>query len=117
MEQLRAALEQNNRNDGAGRLSDGEEALLVRTEGRVQSLEDLAAIVVKPDRAQPVRVADVAAVRTGALTRYGAVTRDGGSEAVQGLVLGLRGANAREVVEGVPADDQNRRDEAEHDRH
>ena len=101
MEQLRAALEHNNRNDGAGRLSDGEEALLVRTEGRVQSLEDLGNIVVKADRAQPVRVADVAAVRTGALTRYGAVTRDGSGEAVQGLVLGLRGANAREVVQGV----------------
>jgi cobalt-zinc-cadmium resistance protein CzcA len=101
MEQLRVALEQNNRNDGAGRLSDGEEALLVRTEGRVQSLEDLANIVVKADRAQPVRVADVAVVRTGALTRYGAVTRDGSGEAVQGLVLGLRGANAREVVQGV----------------
>jgi cobalt-zinc-cadmium resistance protein CzcA len=101
MAQLRAALEQNNRNDGAGRLSDGEEALLVRTEGRVQTLKDLRNIVVKADPAQPVRVADVAAVRTGALTRYGAVTRDGGAEAVQGLVLGLRGANAREVVEGV----------------
>jgi len=101
MEQLRAALEQNNRNDGAGRLSDGEEALLVRTEGRIQSLEDLAAIVVKAGPAQLVRVADVAAVRTGALTRYGAVTRDGSGEAVQGLVLGLRGANAREVVQGV----------------
>ncbi len=101
LEELRAALEQNNRNDGAGRLADGEEALLVRTEGRLQSLEDAAAIVVRADRAQPVRVGDVAAVRTGALTRYGAVTRDGSREAVQGLVLGLRGANARQVVEGV----------------
>jgi len=101
VEQLRAALEQNNRNDGAGRLTDGEEALLVRTEGRVQTLEDLGNIVVKANPAQPVRVADVAAVRTGALTRYGAVTRNGRGEAVEALVLGLRGANAREVVEGV----------------
>jgi len=42
-------------------------------------------------------------VRIGALTRLGAVTRDGAGEAVQGLVLGLRGANARAVVEGVRA--------------
>ena len=99
--ELREALEQNNRNDGAGRLNDGEEVLLVRTEGSIRSLEDVRAIVVRPDLREPVRVADLAHVQTGALTRYGAVTRNGSGETVQGLVLGLRGANAREVVEGV----------------
>ena len=51
----------------------------------------------------PVRVGDVATVRIGALTRYGAVTKDGKGEAVEGLVLGLRGANAQKVVNGVRA--------------
>ena len=37
----------------------------------------------------------MANVRIGSLTRYGAVTKDGKGEAVEGLVLGLRGANAR----------------------
>jgi cobalt-zinc-cadmium resistance protein CzcA len=38
------------------------------------------------------------------LTRYGAVTPDGGQgEAVQGLVLGLRGANAQQVVKACGA--------------
>lgn len=101
--QLRESLERNNRNDGAGRLDDGEESLLVRTEGSIRTLEDVAAIVVKPDLAQPVRVGDVAEVRLGALTRYGAVTYDGKGEIVEGLVLGLRGANARDVVVGVRA--------------
>lgn len=40
----------------------------------------------------------MAEVRIGALTRYGAVTRNGEAEAVEGLVLGLRGANAGKVV-------------------
>ena len=101
LEQLRMALENNNRNDGAGRLDDGEEVLLVRTEGSIVSLEDAASIVIKPDAFQPVRVGDVAEVRLGALTRYGAVTKNGTGEVVEGLVLGLRGANAREVVQGV----------------
>jgi len=101
--QLLDALAANNRNDGAGRLNDGEEVLLVRAEGAVQTLDDLAAIVVKADPLEPVRVADVAELRMGALTRYGAVTRDGQGETVEGLVLGLRGANAREVVSGVRA--------------
>jgi cobalt-zinc-cadmium resistance protein CzcA len=50
-----------------------------------------------------VRIADVATIRVGALTRYGAVTRNGEGEAVEGLVLGLRGANAQKVVQGVEA--------------
>ncbi len=98
---LRQVLEQNNRNDGAGRLNEGEESLLVRTEGAIQSLEDVAAIVLAKGPGGVVRVGDVATVRYGHLTRYGAVTRSGEGEAVQGLVLGLRGANARAVVAGV----------------
>ena len=101
--QLRMAVEQNNSNDGAGRLADGEEVLLVRSEGSIRTLDDVADIVVKPDPVQPVRVGDVAEVRLGALTRYGAVTYDGEGEIVEGLVLGLRGANARDVVNGVRA--------------
>ncbi|MGB5233902.1 MAG: efflux RND transporter permease subunit, partial [Candidatus Macondimonas sp.] len=98
---LRETLAVNNRNDGAGRLSDGEEAWLVRSEGSVRNLADLAAIVVQSDPVEPVRLADVAQVREGALTRYGGVSHNGQGETVEGLVLGLRGANAREVVDGV----------------
>lgn len=101
LDSLRTALENNNRNDGAGRLNDGEEALLVRTEGSIQTLDDVRNIIVRPHILEPVRIADVAEVRIGAITRYGAVTQNGLGEAVQGLVLGLRGANARDVVEGV----------------
>ncbi|WP_296900626.1 CusA/CzcA family heavy metal efflux RND transporter [Thiohalocapsa sp.] len=100
---LREAIERNNRNDGAGRLDEGEEALLVRSEGAIVTLDDLANIVVGGSTEQPVRVADIAEVRRSALTRYGAVSRDGAGETVEGLVLGLRGANAREVVDGVKA--------------
>jgi len=103
LEDLRDAVAANNRNDGAGRLDEGEELLLVRSEGAVRTLDDLAAIVVGGSAQQPVRVADIADVRRSALTRYGAVTRNGAGETVQGLVLGLRGANARAVVEGVQA--------------
>lgn len=100
---LEEAIERNNRNDGAGRIRDGEEALLVRAEGRIQNLEDVRAIVLASRPGGVVRLSDVADVRFGALPRNGVVTRDGEGEAVMGLVLGLRGANAREVVEGVRA--------------
>lgn len=103
IEALQKAIEANNRNDGAGRLRDGEEVLLVRTEGNVRSLDDLRSIVVASRESGVVRIGDVARLQMGSITRYGVVTKDGQGEAVQGLVLGLRGANARDVVEGVKA--------------
>lgn len=99
--QLREAIRANNRNDGAGRLGEGDEVLLVRAEGSVKTLDDLRAIVVTVKDGVPVRLGDVADVRIGTMTRYGVVTHSGREEAVQGLVLGLAGANAQQVVEGV----------------
>lgn len=103
LKDLQAVLEANNRNDGAGRLNDGEESLLVRAEGAIATLDDVKGIILQSRDGLVVRVADVAEVRFGALTRYGAVTKSGTGEAVQGLVLGLRGANAKSVVTGVKA--------------
>ena len=100
---LRTAIEQANRNDGAGRVSDGEEALIVRAVGAIRTLEDLREVMVSARSGKTVRLGDVALVRTGSLTRYGAVTKDGGGEAVEGLVLGLRGADTGAVVAGVRA--------------
>jgi cobalt-zinc-cadmium resistance protein CzcA len=102
MAELRQALASNNSNDGAGRITAGEESLVVRVEGAVKTLDDLRAIRLSPTRGSAqVLLGDVATVRTGALTRYGGVTQDGQGEAVEGLVLGLRGANARELVDAL----------------
>lgn len=101
IEDLRSAIESSNRNDGAGRLTTGEESLIVRAVGAIRSLADLSDIIVKSEGGMVVRVGDVAQVRTGSLTRYGAVTKNGEGEAVQGLVIGLRGADASKVVDGV----------------
>ena len=92
------ALQSNNRNDGAGRMTEGEETLIVRAEGRIKSLEDIRSIVVDQGHGSPISIGDVAEVKIGALTRYGAVTKDGKGEAVTGLVLSLRGANARQTI-------------------
>ena len=101
MSALRQALLSNNSNDGAGRLISGEEALVVRVEGAIQNLNDVRAIRLPTAHGASVLLDDVAVVRTGALTRYGAVTQDGQGEAVEGLVLGMRGVNARDLVQAV----------------
>ena len=101
IDRLMQALQNNNRNDGAGRMSDGEEALIVRADGRIKNLADVSSIVVDNQVGSPITVADVAEVKIGALTRYGAVSKNGHGEAVTGLVLSLRGANARQTIEGI----------------
>ncbi|MEZ5456698.1 MAG: CusA/CzcA family heavy metal efflux RND transporter [Lysobacteraceae bacterium] len=103
VQSLADALAANNANDGAGRLDEGEEALVVRTTGALQGLQDIAAVQVLGAAGQRLRVDQIAEVREGSLTRYGAVTRSGKGEAVQGLVIGLRGADAGAVVQGVKA--------------
>jgi cobalt-zinc-cadmium resistance protein CzcA len=101
IDQLTAALQNNNRNDGAGRLIDGEEALIVRAEGRIKTLQDVGVIAVANKNGIPITVGDVADIKIGALTRYGAVSKNGEGEAVTGLVLSLRGANARQTIAGI----------------
>ncbi len=101
LQQLRDALLRNNSNDGAGRLDEGEETRIVRVQGAYRDAADIRATVLAQHGARTVRVGDVAEVRTASSTRYGIVTEDGRGEAVEGIVLGLRGANASQVIEGV----------------
>ena len=101
IEKLMTTLERNNSNDGAGRMNEGEEALIVRAEGRIKTLEDVSTIVVDYKNGIPITVGDVSKVKIGALTRYGAVSKNGEGEAVNGLVLSLRGANARQTIVGI----------------
>ena len=103
VEDLGSAIESSNRNDGAGRLNVGEEALIVRSVGAIKTLEDLSAVVVRSVNGVVIRVGDLATIQTGHLTRYGAVTKNGKGEAVEGLVIGLRGADASKIVAGVQA--------------
>ena len=103
LDELRAALQANIRNDGAGRVNEGEETWVVRVDGGVATLDDLRRIGVRRVDGSVVTVADVARVEMDALTRYGAVTQNGRGEAVQGLVLGLRGVNAGELIRQVEA--------------
>lgn len=103
MADVKAAVESGNRNDGAGRLANGENALIVRAVGAIKTLDDLRALVLRAPGGRVLRLGDVATISNGSLTRYGAVSADGHGETVEGLVIALRGADARKVVTGVKA--------------
>ena len=101
IEDLAHALEMNNQNDGAGRLGRGEETLLVRSEGALGSIESIELTPVDYRDGKLITVGMVADVSLGSLERYGAVTENGEGEVVEGLVVSLRGANARDVITGI----------------
>lgn len=103
LEQLIQAVEENNQNDGAGRLNQGEEVLLVRTQGSLTSIEDIENIVVVYQNEVAVTVKALADVEIDALYRNGAVTQNGEAETVQGLVMALKGVNARDIISGIEA--------------
>ena len=100
---LAEALETNNQNDGAGRLKRGEEALLVRSEGALDGIGSIQNTPIRSHQGKLITIGMVADVTLGSLERYGAVTENGTGEVVEGLVVSLRGANARDVITGIEA--------------
>ncbi len=101
VEALQSVLQHNNANYGAGRIERGDEALIVRVVGKLGSIENIEELVLAQRGSSTIYVKDVAAVSVGALTRYGYVTKDGKGEAVEGLVLGLKGADSSKTVSAL----------------
>ncbi len=95
------AVEQNNANAGGNILEKNAERFIVRGVGLIKTLADIEQIVVKEEGGTPVYVRDVAEVRVGHAIRHGAAVINGKHEAVTGIVLMLRGGNAREIVQAV----------------
>ncbi len=92
------ALALNNANSGGGKLPQYAEQYLIRGIGLIHDVEDIGNIVLKEIDGTPVYIHDVAEIRIGHAVRSGAVIKDGYTEAVGGIVLQLRGGNAKEIV-------------------
>jgi len=97
------ALERNNANSGGGILPTGDEQYLIRGLGLIGGVEDIQNIVLKEERGTPVFIRDVAEVKVGSAVRVGALIKNGQSESVGGIVMMLRGGNAKDVVTRVKA--------------
>lgn len=95
------AVSDNNANAGGNILEKGAEKFIVRGVGLIKTLQDIETIVVKESHGTPVYVRDVAEVQVGHAVRHGAAVLNGKREVVAGIVLMLRGGNAREVVQDV----------------
>ncbi len=99
--QVFEALEKNNSNASGNFIEHGSEQYVVRGIGLVKDDKDIGNIIVATKDHTPIYVRDIATVKIGAELRQGAVTANGNGEAVAGIVLMLKGASGRDVVEAV----------------
>ncbi|MEZ5047414.1 MAG: CusA/CzcA family heavy metal efflux RND transporter [Chitinophagaceae bacterium] len=95
------ALEKNNQNTGGAYIDKKPNAYFIRGIGLVTSIEDVQNIAVKNTGGIPIFIKDVAEVKFGFATRYGAMTYNGEVDAVGGVVMMLKGENSNVVVQRI----------------
>src|SRR3984893_14603453 len=108
--QVTAALAANNSNAGGGFYSQGGQFYYVRGIGLVRNTDDIGNIVVGANKGVPIRVRDVGDVTIGHAPRLGQFGYQKNDDAVEGVILMLRGEQTQNVLKGVEAktDELNR---------
>ncbi len=101
IDQVAQALGANSSNAGGGVIRRGDEALVVRSIGLFQKLQDIANVVFTATNGKTVLVGDVAEVAIGDRPRSGIVAFNDRDNVVEGIVDMTEGQNATTVVEAV----------------
>ena len=101
VEDVFAAVENNNQNVGGNVLERYSDQYIVRGVGLIKDINEIGDIVVKSQQGTPTYIREVARINTGEAVRMGAAMKNGKEEAVGGIVMMLRGANSRDVVRQV----------------
>lgn len=98
------AVEASNQNTGGSYIEKGPTVLYIRTEGLLKSIDDIGNIAITTDNhPHPVFVRDIAKIRTGYATRFGALCYNDQGEVAGGIVMMLKGANSSQVIKDVKA--------------
>ena len=96
------ALEKNNQNTGGAYIEKGPTVLYIRSEGLVGSVKDIEnTFIQNTANGTPLLIRDVAEVRLGSATRYGAMCYNDKGEVAGAIVMMLKGANSSEVIDNV----------------
>jgi cobalt-zinc-cadmium resistance protein CzcA len=98
MDDVFAALRENNQSVGGGIIVQAGELHLVQGMSLTTSVEEIAEIVIAAHDGVPIRIRDVGDVRIGHEIRRGAATSGGSGEVVLGLGFMLMGENSHEVT-------------------
>lgn len=101
-----SALEKNNQNTGGAYIEKGPKVLYIRSEGLINTIENIKDISIKnTSSGSPLFIRDVADVRIGNAIRYGAMTfnKKGvpSGEVSGAVVMMLKGANSNVVIKKI----------------
>ena len=97
-----AAVESNNQNTGGAYIEKGPTVLYIRSEGLIGNISDIENIAIATkNNATPLFIRDVAEVKIGYATRYGAMCYNDEGEVSGAVVMMLKGANSSDVINNV----------------
>ncbi|MGH8140422.1 MAG: efflux RND transporter permease subunit [Steroidobacteraceae bacterium] len=102
-QQVQAALAANNDNAGGGFYSQGGQFYYVRGMGRLTTLEDIGNVVLAVHDGTPVLLKDVGRVVIGTAPRLGEFGFEKQDDAVEGVILMLKGEKTQDVLQQVEA--------------
>ena len=97
---IHSALQRNNANQGAGFVERNGRQILVRSQGQLQTINDIENVVIKRIDTVPIAVKDIGQVAIGRELRTGAATQEG-EETVLGTAMMLVGENSGAVAQSV----------------
>ncbi len=96
------AVEQNNQNTGGTYIEKGPTVLFIRSEGLIGNENDIKNIAIKStSNGTPLFIKDVADVKIGYATRYGAMCYNDKGEVSGAVVMMLKGSNSSDVIKNV----------------
>lgn len=96
------ALNLNNENTGGAYIEKGPTVLYIRTEGLIGTIADIENIAIPGKNNEvPLLIKDVADVKIGHATRFGAMTYNDQGEVAGGIVMMLKGENSNNVIKDV----------------
>ena len=101
--QVLQQLSVNNANTGGGFYPQGGQFYYVRGLGLIKDVQDIGSIVIGSQNGVPVRVRDVGEVTIGHAPRLGQFGFNKNDDAVEGVILMLRGEQTQNVLKGVEA--------------
>ena len=96
------ALEKNNQNTGGAYIEKGSTVLYIRSEGLIGNIKDIENIAISTkNMTSTLFIRDVADVKIGFATRYGAMCYNDQGEVSGAVVMMLKGANSSDVIKNV----------------
>jgi cobalt-zinc-cadmium resistance protein CzcA len=96
------ALNDNNENTGGAYIEYGPNVLFIRTEGMVDSMDQISSIPVKTlSNGMPLLIRDLAEVKLGEATRFGATGYNADGEVAGAIVMMLKGENSKQVIRDI----------------